>query len=220
MAILKIESNRGFIGRVGNTVTYLLNGQIVKRTIGKSSKEATIPQLSARQKTKIITGFLNPVKEFINIGFEFEARLVQKQSAYNIATSYNWLNALTGEYPDQKVDFSKVLLSRGKMPATNHIDVNVVDNKITFKWDETILNEGTKGSDRVMLLAYLPKENHAISLIGGAERLEGSEHLVVPECYEGVHMETYVSFISADYKSISNSVYTGQVFYAYKNAKL
>ena len=210
MAILKVESNSGFIGRVGNTVTYLLNGQIVKRTIGKCSKEATIPQLSARQKTKIITGFLKPVKEFTNIGFEFEARLVQKQSAYNIATSYNWLNALTGEYPDQKIDFSKVLLSRGKMPATTHIDVKFADNRITFKWDETIVNERMKGTDRVMLLAYLPQENRAISLIGGAERLEGSEHLIIPECKEGVHMETYISFLSADYKSISNSVYCGR----------
>jgi hypothetical protein len=209
MAILKVESNRGFIGRVGNTVTYLLNGQIVKRTIGKSSKEATIPQLSARQKTKIITGFLNPVKEFINIGFEFEARLVQKKSAYNIATSYNWLNAITGEYPDQKIDFSKVLLSRGKMPATNNIEVKFADNRITFKWDETIVNERMKGSDRVMLLAYIPQENRAVSLIGGAERLEGGEHLVIPECYDGIHIETYVSFVSADYKSISNSVHCG-----------
>ena len=218
MAILKVESNRGFIGRVGNTVTYVLNGQIVKRTIGKSSKEATIPQLSARQKTKIITGFLNPVKEFIHIGFEFEARLVQKHSTYNIATSYNWLNAITGEYPDQKIDFSKVLLSRGKMPVTTHIEVKIADNRITFQWDKTIVSEGMKDSDRVMLMAYLPEENRAISLIGGAERLEGVEHLVIPECYEGAHMETYVSFISADYKTISNSVYTGQVFSDCKSA--
>ncbi|MGY0035125.1 hypothetical protein [Pedobacter sp. NJ-S-72] len=64
MAILKVESNRGFIGRVGNTVTYVLNGQVVKRKIGKSSKEPTIAQLSVRQRTKIITEFLNPVKEY------------------------------------------------------------------------------------------------------------------------------------------------------------
>jgi hypothetical protein len=209
MAILKIESNRGFIGRVGNTVTYLLNGQIVKRKIGKNSKEPTIAQLSIRQRTKIITQFLNPVKEYINMGFEFEARLVQKKNPHNIATSYNWLNAVTGIYPDQKIDFSKVLLSRGKIPVTNSIDVKFADNRITFKWDETIINERMKGTDRVILLAYLPQENRAISLIGGAERLEGAEHLIIPECNEGVHMETYVSFVSADYKNISNSVYCG-----------
>ena len=77
-----------------------------------------------------------------------------------------------------------------------------------------------KGSDRVMLMAYLPNENRTISLIGGAERLEGVEHLVIPECGEGIHMETYVSFISADYKTISNSVYTGQVFSDCKDDKL
>ena len=212
MAILEIESNRGFIGRVGNTVTYLLNGQIVKRTIGKSSKAPTVSQLLVRQKTKIITGFLNPLKEYINFGFEFEARLVQKKSAYNIATSYNWLNALTGEYPDQKIDFSKVLLSRGHLPVTNNIDVKVIDNRLEFTWDKTIATDRIKGSDRVMLLAYLPQENRAVSLIGGAERLEGGEHLIIPEYKQGSLIETYVSFVSADYKSISNSVYTGKVF--------
>ena len=212
MAILKVESNRGFIGRVGNTVTYVLNGQVVKRKIGKSSKEATIAQLSVRQRTKIITEFLNPVKEYIQVGFEFEARLVQKKNAHNIATSYNWLNAFTGVYPDQKIDFSKVLLSRGNLPVTNNIDVKVVDNRVEFTWDKTIATDRIKGSDRVMLLAYLPKENRAVSLIGGAERLEGGEHLIIPEYKGGIHMETYVSFVSADYKNISNSVYTGEVF--------
>jgi hypothetical protein len=212
MAILKVESNRGFIGRVGNTVTYVLNGRVVKRTIGKSSKKVTIAQLSVRQRTKIITEFLNPVKEYINIGFEFEARLVQKKNAHNIATSYNWLNAFTGVYPDQKIDFSKVLLSRGNLPVTNNIDVKVVDNRIEFTWDKNTVTDRIKGSDRVMLLAYLPKENRAVSLIGGAERLEGGEHLIIPEYKHGIHIETYVSFVSADYKSISNSVYTGEVF--------
>lgn len=212
MAILKVESNRGFTGRVGNTVTYVLNGQVVKRTIGKISKKATIAQLSVRQKTKIITEFLNPVKEYINIGFEFEARLAQKKNAHNIATSYNWLNAFTGVYPEQKIDFSKILLSRGSLPVTNDIDVKVVDNSIEFTWDKNIVTDRIKGSDRVMLLAYLPKENRAISLIGGAERLEGGEYLIIPGYKQGIHIETYVSFVSADYKSISNSVYTGKVF--------
>ncbi|MGY0035126.1 DUF6266 family protein [Pedobacter sp. NJ-S-72] len=128
-----------------------------------------------------------------------------------MATSYNWLNAFTGVYPDQKIDFSKVLLSRGNLPVTNNIDVKLVDNRIEFTWDKTIATDRIKGSDRVMLLAYLPKENRAVSLIGGAERLEGGEHLIIPEYKQGIHMETYVSFVSADYKRISNSVYAGKI---------
>ena len=104
------------------------------------------------------------------------------------------------------------------MPVTNNIEAKVIGNRIEFTWDNTIITEKMKGSDRVMLLAYLPKENRAISLIGGAERLEGGEHLILPEFNEGVYMETYVSFISADYKSISNSVYTGKVCSTCKGA--
>lgn len=210
MAILNTESNKGFIGRVGNSVIYVLNGQIVKRTIGKSSKKPTIPQLSARQKTTLIARFLNPVKEYINVGFEFEARQMQKKCPYNIATSYNWLNAITGIYPNQEIDYAKILLSSGKMPVTNKISVKVVDNKLEFLWDTACPTELMKDSDRVMLVAYSAQENSALCLIGGAERLEGSTHLVIPENKRSMKFETYVSFISADYKSISNSVYTGQ----------
>jgi hypothetical protein len=212
MAILKTESNKGFIGRVGNTVTYVLNGQIVKRTIGKRTEKPSIPQLSGRQKTTLIAKFLNPVKEYITVGFEFEAMQIRTKNAHNIATSYNWLNAITGVYPDQKIDYSKVLLSRGKMAVTDDIDVKVVDNKLEFLWDTACTTASMKESDRVMLLAYSPQENSALCLIGGAERLEGSEYLVIPDNKGSMRFETYVSFISADYKSISNSVYTGQFF--------
>ena len=211
MAILKTESNKGFIGRVGNTVTYVLNGQIVKRTIGKRTEKPTILQLSARQKTTLIARFLNSVKEYMTVGFEFEARQIQKKNAHNIATSYNWLNAITGVYPDQEIDYAKVLLSRGKIPVTDRINVTVVDHKLEFIWDTACPATLMKDSDRVMLLAYSPEENSALCLIGGAERLEGSEHLVIPENKRSLKFETYVSFISADYKSISNSVYTGQL---------
>jgi len=209
MAILKTEVNKGYIGRVGNTVTYVLNGQIVKRTIGKSSKKPTVPQLSARQKTTIIARFLNPVKEFINVGFGFEARRLKKNT-YNLATSYNWLNAISGSYPEQKIDFTKVLLSKGKIGTTNNIEVKVIDNKLEFTWDIACANPLVNDMDRIILVAYSAENNGAVWSIGSAERSEGIAHLIIPKKYSFLKLETYVSFVSADYKSISNSIYTGQ----------
>lgn len=209
MAILKTEVNKGYIGRVGNTVTYVLNGQIVKRTIGKSSKKPTISQLSARQKTTLIARFLNPVKEIINVGFGFEARKLKK-NAHNIATSYNWLNAISGSYPDQKIDFTKVLLSKGKSNPTTNIEVKIVEHKLEFTWDIAFPDPLVNNSDRTMLVAYSPENNSAIWSIGSAERSEGIANLIIPKKYLFMKLETYVSFISADYKSIFNSIYTGQ----------
>ncbi|WP_052496237.1 DUF6266 family protein [Pedobacter lusitanus] len=211
MAILEPNLNRGFIGKVGNTVTYVLNGQVVKRTIGLCLKEPTINQLAVRQQTRIIAEFLNPVKEYINTGFELVA-LNTIKNQHNLAASYNRLNAITGTYPDQHIDFSRVLFSRGKLPVTRNINVKLTGNRLDFKWDATCMTEKMKSSDRVMLLAYLPDQKYAVYLAGGEERLEGAGHLIIPGYVKGMLLETYVSFIAADRKSISDSVYTGQIF--------
>lgn len=88
IAIFRGGSNDGATGRNGNTVTYLLYGKLVKRTIGLRTDKPTIPVLKSRQITALATAFLKPVKEFVAIGFELEGRLNFK-SYYDIASSYN-----------------------------------------------------------------------------------------------------------------------------------
>ncbi|MBB6498986.1 DUF6266 family protein [Pedobacter cryoconitis] len=213
MAILIKDAKNVFVGRVGNTVSYSLNGQIVKRTIGKSTKKATVSQLSARQQTTVIAKFLNSVLDYINIGFEFEAKRFRTKNAHNLATSYNRRNAIAGTYPDQHINFSKALLSKGKIPVANNISVKVIENGLEFSWDRDSSPSGMKPDDRVMLMAYSPEKKRAICITSGAERSEGAEILVITEFKAPLVLETYVSFISADYKKISNSLYTGQVLW-------
>lgn len=94
-------------------------------------KKPTIPQISTRQKTTLVARFLNPVEEFINVSFGFEAGQLKKNT-YNIVTSYNWLNAISGIYPGQKNDFTKVLLSKGTIDIINNIEVKVIGNRLEF----------------------------------------------------------------------------------------
>ncbi|MGY0040467.1 hypothetical protein [Pedobacter sp. NJ-S-72] len=51
MAVFKKGSNDGFIGRIGNTVTYMRYGKLEKRTIGLRTDKPTIPVLRSRQVT-------------------------------------------------------------------------------------------------------------------------------------------------------------------------
>ncbi|MBB5619640.1 hypothetical protein HDE69_000678 [Pedobacter cryoconitis] len=131
MAIFRNGSNDGSTGRNGNKVTYLLYGKLVKRTIGLRTDKPTVPVLISRQVTALTTAFLKPVKEFLTIGFELEGRLNFK-SYYNIASSYNRLNAISGSYPDQQIDFTKVLFSQGKMPVIPTALVNITDKGLNF----------------------------------------------------------------------------------------
>lgn len=196
------------IGRSGNTVTYLLNGKLVKRRIGKTLVPATIPQLASRHVTSITAAFLRPLNSFIQKGFELEAK--QKSSdPYSIASSYNRLSAIAGTYPDQYINLAEVLLTKGDMPATLGIAVKSDKNDLVFTWDAAASLKGQTGSDQVMLMAYIPGKESAVYLLNAAKRREGIARLTIPKRLMPLIVETYISFISYTQKSIADSVYTG-----------
>lgn len=211
MAISK-KGNDGFIGKIGNTVVYLLNGKIVKRGIGFSNKDPTDLQLASRQITGVVSQFMGPIKDFVNVGFEQEGKLAKK-SAYNMASSFNRSYAITGDYPDQEIDFAKVLVSKGKMPLTDQVEVELTSDGLLFIWDTTLTDSGRKWSDQVMLMAYMPQLGEATYLINGARRTVGSDLLRLPRFKEPVVVETYISFITANHKCVSNSIYMGRVIW-------
>jgi hypothetical protein len=208
MATLKGTSKR-MRGKVGNTVTYQLKTQTVTRSIGRTTKKPTKKQLPARQKFRMITALLKPVKDFIRVGFAEEAQGT-KWSAYNIATSENNLNAIIGEGTNLEINWPAVVFSRGKMPVTENITVQLVDDQLEFSWNPQTLLRGMKDSDRIMVMAYCPAKKSASFIFDGNRRFEGTERLTVNTYSKKVVVHTYAAFISADRKKISNTVYTGQ----------
>lgn len=212
MAVLR-KGKHGYTGKVGDTVVYALNGQWVKRTIGKIKKPATDLQLACRQRTKICNDFLNPVLDYIEIGFKAKADAVRK-NGHNLATSYNRLNAIIGDYPEQRMDFKKVLFSEGNMPVTAGLNARLTNYGVEFSWQVEEDSKGIRWNDQVMLMAYMPEEKDAIYQINGLRRSVGRDVLKIPRYEEPVILETYISFISANHKMVSNSVYTGQFLWA------
>ena len=201
-----------FKGKLGNTVSYPLNGQVVTREIGFSKKDPSIPQLTIRLKTKMITALLKPVLPFVGIGFESETKK-SLLSPYNLATSINWLNAVVGDYPNFKIDFSKVLFSKGTIPVNNQVMVGTTVGGLKFSWDNSANLAKMSDNDHVMLMAYCPEKDCAFCQLDGDKRRVGFEEIFLPRYHETVLMHTYVAFISSDRKSISNSLYTGTVMW-------
>jgi len=203
------NSGDGFTGKRGNFVTYYLNGVLVGRNIGLRTVEST-PGLEATwQANKLVTAFLKPVKEFIDLGFELEAK---KAHSFKYSRAYSCVRteSIVGIYPDQGIDFSRVLLSRGKMKMATDVKAGIKGNSIEFSWNPTLVPNATLANDQVMLMAYFPESMEAEYLIHGGKRGSGTAELVLPAYRNPVMMETYITFISADHKRISNSIYTGQ----------
>lgn len=108
MAILSNSAFGHPNGKIGGMVYYMLKGQAVCRMIGEQGKPS-IKQKANYQAMEVTMRLVKPMKEFIRNSFELEARGTVK-NPHNLAVSYNKKQALQGEYPNIRVDYSKVVL--------------------------------------------------------------------------------------------------------------
>jgi hypothetical protein len=202
----------GIVGALGNLVGYMLNGKYVIRTRSrKSTKPPTEKQLACRKKMMVVNIFLNRLVPYVQVGFTYTAT-GKNYSGYNAATAYQLKNAITGEYPDYTIDYTKVRLTEGPMNNENiNAAVTLQNNYLVFTWkaDRSYI----RGNDHVMLLAYSPVLNEAVYTLCGAKRSTGTDTLLLPDAtWKGKVVETYLSFMTEDRKKCTNSLYLGQIF--------
>lgn len=209
MAKADNNSGDGYSGRVGNTVYYKRMGKWVKRTIGKSNKPASLAQLKHRQRVKITNKFIAPVKEFIEISLAPEGRVLQR-TPNDLMLKYTLGIAITGEYPNQEIDFTKAQFSAGNMKPTPALKITQNDAGLRFSWDTALIPDEFRNDDQVLLLIYFPELEKADFQTTGISRSDGSYQFNVPKNDSATKMETYISFISANRKRVSPSSYLGQ----------
>lgn len=196
-------------GKIANTVSYMLNGVNVVRTIGENNHPPTDAQLANRIRTSLTAKLLRPIKPLIAITFK-SLEFTQKDYAYNAATSYQKKNATQGEYPNISIDFSKVRIAQGNLMEALNPKVEVSDKGLLFSWDIDDKLEYNRKRDQVIVLAYTSQDS-AYFLPSGARRSDGQQLLELKQFSKERNFETYIAFISDDRKEISNSQYLGQI---------
>ena len=195
-------------GKIGNLVSYTLNGTNVIRKIGRSTKPPTNAQRAVRKKLKLVNEFLNPIFGFIKVGFSFAAECTGKYP-HNVALSYNIKNAMAGEYPNITLDYSKAMVSMGTLtPAINPV-VSKLENGIEFTWEVASDMDWKIKNDRAMLLLYFPDSSNAIYFLSGAKRPEGKDFMELAPAYLSEVMQCYIAFYADDKQSLSDSVWAG-----------
>lgn len=202
--------NGPFIGRVGNTVGYILNGINVIRAVGAFHGQYTPKQLANHQRMSLISSLSTVIQEFLKFGFSAVAAPT-KQGHTNHSISVNKEKAVKGAYPHLETDFSKLIVAQGTVAMPKNPVVNVVNNNLEYSWEADMKAEGAENSDQVMLLAYFPESQKAIVMASGARRTVEMEVLEIPISEKNRAVETYIAFVSDDRKNASNSVYMGQL---------
>jgi hypothetical protein len=207
----------GLSGKVGNVVGGTWKGISYLRSLPASVKDAkSIKQRTSRLKMHLVVQFLQTCTDYIRIGFRGYAI---KMSAFNAATSYNYHNGISGEYPDLVYEYAGLLVSRGKLTAVNNATCSApAAQRIGVSWNDNTGDGNASSADSAMLLVFNPDKMRSVYLFQGAIRSDGSVEMDLPRDFRGDEVHCYLSFAdfanlatgqSKDY--VSNSVYAGSV---------
>jgi hypothetical protein len=195
-------------GKVGNIIGGSWKGIDYIRIKPSSVANPRTPgQVNQRNKFSATIQFLQPNKDFLNVGFKAFA---VKKTAFNAAMSYVLGNAITGTAPNFAVDYSLALLSKGNLstPLNGSVDLTAA-NQVTFSWDDNSAEGNASATDKAMVLAYNPSKKESMYLLNGSVRTAISQTLALPTSYTGDTIQLFMAFVSENGKVVSNSVYLG-----------
>ena len=198
----------GFHGRIGNLVGYTLKGKYIIRKIGRSSKPLTPGRKANCQKMTLVNEILSPSLDVIRVGFRLAVAGTDKNE-YNEAVSYNKKNAIQGTYPNISLDYTKILMSMGTLPAAIRPTISQTDDKITFNWELTDDQKYQYANDRAMLVVYFPDLKVSRCELIGSKRIDGAHTLKINSEHVNERMEAYISFIKDNGRAVSDSTYAG-----------
>lgn len=210
MAISRDGIHGATQGRIGNIVYYMRKGKPIVRKIGISQKQPTQPQLENRLRMSIAHTFCKTTKPFIDYGFALQI-LGRDLSQYNVALSYNKINAIKGEYPNLELNYAKALISEGPLLQADDARVEIAEGGLRFNWYVPADLHWPDTTDQVMLLVYFPEEHKVVYELFGVPRTAGTALLEIGAPMLTQRMETYLAFISADRKQVATSVYVGSL---------
>ena len=202
----------GFSGKVGTVVGGNWKGiDYMRSKASKVSNPNSKAQKDQRSKFSLILSFLQPITEFVKVGFKDYAI---KMTAFNSAMSYNVKNAITGVYPDYSIDFSQALVSRGSLAgALNPEAASAAAGEVTFTWDDNSAETNANVDDLTMVLVLNQDKKEAVFTTEGSTRSAGTQVLTVPDSYSGDTGECFIAFISVD-GSVANSKFVGSIVVA------
>jgi hypothetical protein len=208
MATYKNGILGSFSGKIGSVVFTTWKGIPVIRSkpIRKNINPSPL-QEQQRARFKLISGFLKPLKDLLNQTFHQSA---MGMSWFNKALSEN-KSAITGNYPFIAIDYTKILLSKGKLPLGEPPTISSQESgKLLLIWKkgDGIDRDLTEGS--AFIAAYQEELNRWI--IGQYDISSGITNCVLDvEPFVDKGVQTYIGFISKNGSKKSESRYMGVV---------
>jgi hypothetical protein len=200
----------GFSGKVGNVVGGTWKGiDYMRIKPANVTNPRTEGQVDQRSKFSTVLRFLQPMTDFLRVGFKLYAN---KMTQFNAAMSYNLNNAITGAYPNFMVDYASALVTRGNLTgAANGAASSPSAASVEVSWTDNSGSGSAQATDKALIVLLNTTRQEAVFTTAGPARSAGTETISVPSEYTGEDVEVFLGFISEDGSKVANSSYLGSV---------
>ena len=198
----------GFSGKIGDVVASRRNGiTVISKRPGPRKKDSISPKQRAQQaRFALMMDFLRPLSSLLNRNF---SHTVKGMTPYNKVFSDNLAEAITGSYPNFKIDYANVRLTRGRLMGFSDAWCTSSRDKLIFNWADG--SHWIEYPDAlVYMAAFDPDINNWFFWFGTVRRKAGSAILNIGMA-KGKSLHTWIGLVSEDGKVVSNSLYTGLV---------
>lgn len=200
MAKINMGILGGFTGKVGTVVGYIRKGQPVIRSLPtKQTGDPSENQINARLRFSALRKIIPAFVPAFEIGFR--AQLDEKM-VHCVAFSELWKLGVVGDAPRCSINYSKIIVSKGRRP--NLAAANVVRNGdiVSAIWAPKGNIPPADETDEVYLAVYSRKENY-IRVSAAAKRADGRIDIEAPTG----ELHCYLFAAAAEEKETSTSQY-------------
>lgn len=172
---------------------------VIKSKLEGSDKAPTNAQLLVRDRFKKMTDLSNAFSSVIS-----DSLKSQEVTAFNQFRKLN-TSILSGAVGAIVPDYSKLLLSQGKLEALDNVTTSVNAQTITVNWNFQNMGDA---NDEIIAVAYNPTLNRIVKNTTSV-RSSGTTSFTVPTQWTG--QEVYVYVFSGNKDAKSTTQYLGSV---------
>lgn len=212
MGRLKNGINGPVSGKVGDAVFAIdkRGNCTVRSKPRKRTRAMTAGEKKQTNKLSLISPLINPVSDFIRIGFELKADEMELDTS-NAARSVNLKRGVKGKALNQEVDWENFLFSHGDLATPETVVINPVNNGFELHWSKYYDLFNGAMQDRTMIMLYSPELERHYYNFSGAQRKELQDFIrvVLPNKLRKTIFHIYLSFKEVTTNKVSDSVYCG-----------
>jgi hypothetical protein len=210
MGILENGLLGGFRNKVGPVIGRKSRGMDVivslYRTGAKAETEGEIRQ---QGRFKLLNNFLTQLSAEVEEGFRQYAK---KKSAQNAAHSYNYGRAFIEDEHGIKLNFSKLVYSRGSVAIASCPEVSLTAPRLlTFKWMAEAESQYNRENDRASFVVWMEGMESPMGMLRVAQRSDLQISMKLPDNLSAQTLHCYMNFENDNGKLVGNSICVGAV---------